>query len=165
MRKVSSHAAHRGGGVLLALVLVILLAACGTVPADAEGTSERVRGGELRVGVTHNPPWTDTSAGDPAGSEVALMAAFARELDARIDWMEGSEAVLADALREGELDVAVGGFTQDTPWTDRAAVTTVYREVENERGVREKHVLLTRSGENRFLVTLEEFLGRAGDGG
>ncbi|MFD1491640.1 MULTISPECIES: transporter substrate-binding domain-containing protein [Microbacterium] len=146
----------------MALAGILLLTACTSIPADAAGTSDRVRGGELRAGVTHNPPWTDTSTAEPTGSEVALVESLARGLDARVEWVEGSEAVLADALHEGELDIAVGGFTDDTPWTEQAAVTAVYREVRNDRGVTEKHVMLTRSGENRFLVTIEDHLRENG---
>jgi ABC-type amino acid transport substrate-binding protein len=119
----------------------------------------------MRVGITHNPPWTDTSSSGPVtGSEVTLLEEFAESRDAEIDWVEGSEGVLADALREGDIDVAIGGFTDDTPWTEKAAVSAAYREVRNDRGVMEKHVVLSRLGENRLLVELEEFLRKNGAG-
>lgn len=153
---------HRAPASVALVALLAVLTACGPFPTDADGTTDRVRDGELRVGITHNPPWTDTSGAPPGGSEAALMAEFAAGLDAEIDWVDGSEAVLVDALHEGDLDVAIGGFLADTPWTEEAAVTTVYREVRNARGVTEKHVMLTRAGENRFLVTLEEFLRGSG---
>lgn len=156
-RRVRREAMAGGAGALL-----LLLTGCG-IPVDTEGTLDRVRGGELRVGITHNPPWTDTSApGRMSGSEVELIEDFAAALDADVEWVEGSEGILADALHTGELDLAVGGFTDDTPWTDKAAVTAPYTEVRNDRGVTEKHVALTRAGENRLLVALEQFLRENG---
>lgn len=109
------------------------------------------------MGVTHNPPWTDTT-GDPAGTEVALVERLAADLDAEVVWTESSEAVLAEALHRGDLDLAIGGFTDDTPWTDRAAVTDGYVSAPDASGAESPHVLLARPGENRFLVEVERFL-------
>jgi len=144
-------------GVASALVLSAALSSCAAVPADTEGTLDRVRDGELRVGITHNPPWTDTS-GAPAGTEVQLVKRLAAELGADVSWTHASEAVLADALHEGDIDLAIGGFTDDTPWTDRAAVTEPYAEARDAAGRVRKHVMLARPGENRMLITLEDFL-------
>lgn len=56
--------------VFLAALLVPLLAGCGLkMPSDPEGTLDRVAGGTLRVGISHNPPWTETGTGsDPANA-------------------------------------------------------------------------------------------------
>lgn len=141
----------------------LVLAGCGLqIPADPEGTEDRVRGGTLEVGVTHNPPWTDLDgSGEPTGSEVELIAQFASELDADVEWTEGSEASLVAALEQHEIDLVVGGFLEQTPWGEKAAVTRWYAERRNDRGERERYVMLTRMGENRFLVTLETFLDGA----
>lgn len=157
----------RRAGAAMAVLggITMLVAGCASIPVDTAGTSARISGGEIRIGITHNPPWTDTSSsGVATGTEVQLMEEFAESMDAEIDWVHGSEGVLTDALREGDLDIAIGGFTADTPWTDRAAVSDSYREVRNDRGVVEKHVVLTRLGENRLLVELEEFLRENGSG-
>ncbi|WP_394280001.1 transporter substrate-binding domain-containing protein [Microbacterium sp.] len=139
--------------------LVLALAGCASIPADVDGTFDRVSaGGVLRIGVTANPPWTDTVDGEPSGSEVALIEDFAERHDADLRWTEGAERVLAEALRSGELDVAIGGFTDSAPWTAEAAFTDVYVEAVGPTGRMEGHVMLTRLGENRFLVELEEFL-------
>ena len=151
----------RRAGAASALAVALVLSGCAAVPADADGTLDRVRGGELRVGITHNPPWTDTS-GAPAGTEVQLVERLAAELDADIAWTHSSEAQLAEALRRGELDLAVGGFTDDTPWTDRAALTEPYTEAEDAAGETRKHVMLTRPGENGMLVAVERFLRAEG---
>ena len=58
--------------------------------------------------------------------EVALVERFAAGIGARVEWVEGSEAELANALRYRELDLAVGGFDTKTPWTREAAFTRPY---------------------------------------
>lgn len=152
---------------LIAVALVVAggLAGCGlTIPSDPEGTLDRVDGGVLRVGVTEHAPFVElSSAGDPAGDEVDLLVTFAEAHDARVAWTVGNEESLVSALERGELDVAIGGFTDATPWADRAATTVPYRETTGPDGAREKHVMLVRMGENRFLVALEEFLLRQGE--
>lgn len=153
------RAAYAAASVLTVLALV----GCGPIPADVDGTTDRISGGVLRVGVTANPPWTELTADAPAGSEVDLIEEFAREQGAEIAWTEGAESALADGLHAGTLDIAVGGFTDDTPFADKAAVTDVYTETATATGGTEKHVMLTRAGENRLLMTLEVFLRAHGE--
>lgn len=152
----------RWSGLAASVILLAALTACGPFPVDTDGTVDRARGGELRVGVTENAPWVELDGSAPSGTEVDLIEAFAERLGADVEWMPGSEAVLVDALRAGELDLAIGGFTDDTPWSEDAAPTDVYAEVANDRGVTEKHIMLTRAGENRLLVELETFLREEG---
>jgi len=141
--------------------LVAALAGCQGIPADPDGTLDEVTGGTLQVGVTHNPPWTDVmDAANPSGSEVRLVEQWAADLDAEVSWTVGSESVLIDAMDRGELDLVIGGFRDDTPWMDRAALTAPYTESTGDDGAVEKHVMLAPLGENRFLVALETFLGR-----
>lgn len=144
----------------VAALALAVLAGCGlTVPSDPEGTLDRVSGDVLRVGVTHHEPWVVVAdGGDPAGEEPALLEAFAASLDADVDWTVGNEESLVAALERGDLDVVIGGFTDATPWADRAATTVPYTEAPRPDGSPEKHVMLARMGENRFLVALEEFL-------
>lgn len=148
---------------LLAGALAAALTGCATIPVDTEGTTERVRGGVLRVGLTHHPPWVDaTDPARPDGTEVRLVEQFAAGLGADIAWTIGSEATLVAGLDDGRLDLVAGGFTDDTPWSQQAATTTPYLEERDQGGALRKHVLLTRPGENRFLVAVEQFLGERG---
>jgi ABC-type amino acid transport substrate-binding protein len=138
----------------------LLLAGCSLlVPSDPEGTLDRVDGGTLRVGVTHNPPWTEVGdAAEPAGSEVELAREFAAEWDADVAWSIGSEEALVGDLERGDLDLVIGGITDETPWAEQAAMTVPYAEADGPDGRPERHVMLTRLGENRFLFELERFL-------
>lgn len=144
---------------LLAITCVALLAGCSSsIPADPEGTLERVTGGTLRVGVSESPPWVETTEhGEPAGTEPDLVREFAERLGADPEWTEDGEEHLMEALERGELDLVIGGFTDTTPWVDFGAVTVPYAADERD-GTREKHVMIVRMGENAFLVALERFL-------
>ena len=109
----------------------------------------------MRVGITENPPWTvlteesGTLQGDPTGVEPALLLRLAEQLDARIEWTEGSENEVFTALEELEVDVVIGGLHADSPYSAHATLTTEYYK---------DHVMAVPFGENGWLVTLEEFL-------
>lgn len=142
----------------LALLGCIALVSC-SIPSDPEGTLEHIKeSGELVVGVSHAPPWTDTSDGDVTGSEVELMKEFAAELDVRPRFVPGGEEHLVEELEEGAIDVVVGGLTVNSPWSNVAAPTRAYAETQ---GAKVGHVMLVRAGENRFLTELELFLDEA----
>jgi ABC-type amino acid transport substrate-binding protein len=146
-------------GVLL-VVAAMLLAACqGHFPADAQGTLDRATGGELRVGISQNPPWTEVARdGTPSGTEVELIQQYAEDIGAEIHWVPGGESALAAAMRAGELDLAIGGFPSDAPWTSQIAFTRPYTTAELSDGSTVKIVMGVRPGENALLVDLETFL-------
>ena len=145
--------------VAASLVAVFALGGCGVVPADTDDTLSRVASsGVLRAGATHNPPWSSFGQARPTGTEVALVERFAARHGAEVEWRQSTEEVLVDALHVGRLDIVVGGLTDSTPWKDDAAVTDVYLETTSPTGQVEKHVMLTRAGENGLLMELEVFL-------
>nr|WP_272902265.1 transporter substrate-binding domain-containing protein [Brevibacterium daeguense] len=137
-----------------------MLTGCGvSIPADPQGTLERVSGGELRVGISHQPPWTDITGSEaPSGIEVDLVEEFAGAIDAEVAWTPGGEEQLMMQLQEDQLDMIVGGFTDSSPWTSHAALTTPYVETKGLDGSTAKHVMATVMGENEFTTTLEQFL-------
>lgn len=110
---------------VLAIALALALAACG-IPRDPEGTLARVSGGVMRVGVTEAPPWVELGEASPDGIEVRLVERFAEEIDAEIEWIEGSEEAIFSALEMRELDLVIGGLTAETPWSSLAGVTHPY---------------------------------------
>ncbi len=138
---------------------------CTSIPADPDGTLDRVTGGELRVGVSHHPPWVVVpESGEPAGHEADLVREFAETLDASVEWVALGEEALMLHLENGRLDLVIGGLTSDTPWTDSAGVTRPYRESTNDLGQTVQHVMAVPLGENAFLVELETFLHENGEG-
>lgn len=139
--------------------LVLVVATC-NLPRDADGTLDRVQNGVIRVGLAHNPPWVVTS-GTQAGFEPQLVAGLARQLNAKTAFVNGSETRLLESLHRRELDLVVGGFTDDSPWKGQVAFTKPYRKDPDGKG----HVLALAPGENAWLVRVEKFLQENKPGG
>lgn len=151
----------RSGGIRCALALsaaalALVLTACGSIPADPDGSLDVLTGGVLRAGASPSAGLVETEGTEPTGPLVDLVDGFARERDARIEWVVGSEEDLVAALEQGDLDIAVGGMTDATPWADRVGVTRGYPGVEGSDG--RAIALLVPLGENALLSALELYL-------
>jgi ABC-type amino acid transport substrate-binding protein len=144
------------GGV--ALVVAASLSGCGLrVPVDPDGTLDRIdRTGMLRAGASQSEGLVEVSGDEVGGSLAELVEAFARERDADVTWVVASEERLVDALEAGDLDIAVGGMTDATPWSERASVTRGYPGVPGSEGA--PVVMLLPLGENALQLALETFL-------
>jgi len=160
VHQIRTMVARRTALLLAAVTLSAGIAGCGvSIPADPDSTLERVSGGILRVGVTANGKWASVREGEePGGIEPALVRSFASSISAVPEWVTGSEQELTKALKEGELDLVVGGFAADTPWITHAGTTRPYTESKDAFGKTVKHVLLVPLGENGFLFALDRFL-------
>lgn len=143
----------------ISLPLLLLAVAGCDLPRDPEGTLERVRGGTLRAGVVPNPPWVVVEAGRVRGVEPALVRRFARSLDARIEWVAGTESELLERLETRDLDLVAGGLTRSNPWGSRVGLTRPY-PAPSGYAPGERRVLAVPPGENAWLVRLERFLHR-----
>ena len=134
--------------------ICLSVAACG-MPRDPEKTSERIASThELRVGVTDNGEWADAQSAEPRGIEPDLVRRFAAQTGAHVLWTRGSETSLVHALKENELDIAIGGFDKKTAWKSVAGVSQPFAATADKK----KHVFLAAPGENRFILTLDTFL-------
>jgi polar amino acid transport system substrate-binding protein len=112
--------------LLTVALLAALVAGC-QYPRDPEGTLDRVRGGVMRVGVTPAEPFVRLDdGGEPTGVEVELVQRFAETLDARVEWVPGSESDLMEALAGGQVDVVIAGLTRQSEWRRVAALTRPY---------------------------------------
>jgi polar amino acid transport system substrate-binding protein len=119
----------------IVLALALGLAGC-QYPRDPEETLDRVSGGTMYVGVVENPPWVILHEGrEPQGVEPELVRRFGEQIDAEIEWVEGSESELAEAMRGFQLDIIVGGLTRSWPYARHVALTRPYVDTEIEFGV------------------------------
>ncbi|WP_235605041.1 transglycosylase SLT domain-containing protein [Enteractinococcus helveticum] len=151
------------GRMLVVCGLALGLVGCGGhYPADPDGTLNRISGTTLRAGVSHQPPWTDTAAehspDEPGGIEAQLIEDYAESIDAEVEWHAGGEEQLIKLLSERELDVVIGGLTDQSPWSSDAGLTTSYAESLGVDGKTAKHVMAVQMGENAFMTSLERFL-------
>lgn len=155
---------RRPTALLLVAAATILLAGCqGGFPADPQGTLDRAREGVLRVGVSENPPWTDVADdGAVSGSEVELLTDYAETIDAEVEWVPAGENTLAAMMREGQLDVVVGGLASDVPWTSEIAATRPYTTTTGPDGAEVKIVVGVQPGENALMTDIERFLAERG---
>ncbi|HUQ98850.1 MAG TPA: transporter substrate-binding domain-containing protein, partial [Gemmatimonadaceae bacterium] len=101
---------------------LFLATACG-LPKDADGALDKIRNGTLRVGIAANPPWVVVNGAEVSGVEPQLVTDLARQLNAQIKNVYGSETLLLEGLHRRELDVVIGGFTADSPWKREVALT------------------------------------------
>ena len=145
--------------VCVLLLLGGLLSACQLeIPADPDGTLHRVKSeGVLRAGASPRPGWVSVTGQRPSGREPELIEEFAASLGATVEWTTGGEEYLVALLEDGDLDVAVGGITDSSPWAAKVGLTRPYTET-TERGQTEAHVMMTRLGENAMQSELEAWL-------
>src|SRR5690606_36525941 len=107
--------------------------------------------GTLRVGVMFSEPWVTGSApGKPGGLEGRLIATFSEELGVDLETRWASEEDLFDSLAHYELDVVIGGFTQDNPWRSHVGFSHPYYTSRSVIGVPENHheVITSADGVN-----------------
>lgn len=141
-----------------ALALVPLLAcavACAPYPRDPDRTLERVRGGVLLAGASHDPPHVVLpAAGPPTGDDVARVEALARSVDARVEWVRGEHEGLMHALHARRLHLVAGGVDAKSPWARQVALTRPYPARDGE-GRRIERVMAVPPGENGWLMQVE----------
>ena len=159
---------------VLAVVMALVLAGCDMfIPMDPDKTLARVqKDGVINVGVIHHPPFVNIvpkkqggakdrpASTAPEGREVELITGFADELGVTPKWQVVDIASGFKRLQERRIDVLIGGLTTETPFL-RAGFTRPYDEQETDRatkGTGAPHVMAVPQGENRMLVTLDEYL-------
>ncbi|MFC7376235.1 substrate-binding periplasmic protein [Brachybacterium sp. GCM10030267] len=147
--------------VLIGMLVIAATGCQGHFPADAQGTLDRATGGELRVGISENPPFTEVGPeGEVSGSEVELVSEYAESIDAEITWVPAGENTLAEKMKAGQLDLVVGGLSSKAPWSSKIALTRPYTTTEGPEGKTVKIVMGVQPGENALMVDLERFLAK-----
>lgn len=116
---------------MLRLILITFLLftfACTNLPRDPKETLRQLQSRPLRVGLVEHPPWVVRTGSEPAGAEVDLIRNFASELGTTADWHWGGEQEQLEALEHYQLDVVIGGLTDQTPWSKYVGLTSPYFE-------------------------------------
>ena len=148
---------RRAAAVVVAGLAVAVLSGCG-IPTDPNGTLERISGSVLHAGATEHAGLVETSGGDVTGPLAELIEGFADQHDARIVWTIDNEENLVHDLESGAIDLAIGGMTDATAWSDRVSVTRGYSTIDGSDGA--SIVVLLPMGENRLQASLESYLDR-----
>lgn len=143
--------------VVAGVVAASWLTGCGLqIPADPDGTLDRVSGDTLRVGASVDGRLVQERGGEIVGTQADLVEKFAASIDASVDWTVGSEETLVSKLEAGDLDLVVGGMTSATLWMDKAGISRGYPGIDGSGG--RPLVWLVPLGENAFLSSIEFFL-------
>jgi hypothetical protein len=130
----------------------VLCAACDDLPRDPEDTSGEVAGGVLRVG------WI--AGVEPSEIERAAIAEIAAGLEATVETAAGPVHRLIADLEDGKLHIVAGALPEKTPFAQQVGLTNPVGEVVL-RGEAQPAVMAIRSGENRFLLLVNEAIERA----
>lgn len=140
-------------GVLFGLVL---LAGCGPMPRDPDGTLDRVRRDRVfRVGVIPAAPGTTSTADQAAWRRI--VGRIASETGARPRFRTGTTEPLLLDLEAGDLDLVVGGrFARDTPWKTRVTLGPPLRADDRTAA----HIV-ARNGENAWIVLVQRITKQA----
>lgn len=109
-----------------ALLSVFLFAACGTrVPGSSAGDIERPDANSRTLVAASNMLHLHFSSwaadGSPIGLEVDIVEEAARDLGARVTWVERPFSELLAAVENGKVDLAVATIGADEATTNSAA--------------------------------------------
>ncbi|RUR57299.1 transporter substrate-binding domain-containing protein [Vreelandella populi] len=121
---------------ILIVFAVLALAGC-RYPVNIERPMTDMQGSELNIGLSENPPWVINTDQGPAGLEVEIIRALAENMDATINWHWDSEGNLLAALSHYQLDLVIGGLTQDSNVSALATPTRAYYQSQYRVGVPE----------------------------
>lgn len=126
------------------LATAVVVAGCGNLPRDPDGTLDRVRA-ERRFAVGQV-----SGATGPAGA--AVVARVAQATGATPATRTGQLEPLLLQLEEGRLDLVVGGrFDRKTPWSTRVTLT---KPLGPKEGAVREHLAM-RNGENAWITLVE----------
>lgn len=118
---------------LLVLAAVGFLSGCdalSSLPRDSDKWSDRIRtSGVLPVGVAHR---LDNNSDDGpelarfAAREKRIAEAVARQMNARVEWRDGSALPLLEKLSQRELPLVLALVPQSTPYKGHIGLSRAY---------------------------------------
>lgn len=129
---------------------LLLVAGCGDIPRDPEGTLETVRASRvIRIGAVAGAEREDMAVADRILTRIAARTGAAPMV------VVGTLEPLLLRLEAGQLDLVVGGrFDAKSPWSKRVALGLPYRRHEEGKAVTASHIV-ARNGENAWITLVE----------
>lgn len=130
------------------IALMLLLPACGALPRDADGTTDRIeRSRTMRVAVLPKTP--------DAGPALTLLQGYAAQHGARLAHftLHGEHAL--HELEEGRIDIVVGHFAKNSPWRADVSLSKPIAQGEPGDGRRPVLRLARRNGENALILATD----------
>ena len=127
---------------------LIVTSGCADFPRDPENTLERVRAeSSFRVGIV--APGADAPELD---QQALLLGRVAEATGAEPRIVTGPSDRLVARLEEGEIDLVIGEFANDSPWRSRVTMLPPL-EARDERD-RTQLTVAARNGENAWIGLL-----------
>lgn len=138
----------------LAFLCAIMLAGCEAIPADPDGTTDRVREERLyRIGVTDR-----RILSHPAAQRFLAEVNGAVEAKPRI--ISGNGEQVLTLLERGEIDLTIEWMSPSSPWLRQLSALPPLEERTDGNG--RLHLLaVAQSGENRWISILHRAATRA----
>lgn len=132
-------------GRILAVAVLLMGSGCSDIPHDPAGTLDRVRqSGVLRVGIVSDPgPQLEEA-------ERILLAQLARETGSQPQITPGSPETLLPKIENGDLDIVIGRFAPDSPWSARVTFLPAPEQMNAEKG-EVAPAAAVRNGENAWV--------------
>lgn len=96
---------------------VLLLTGCGAIPADPDGTLDRVRSERsFKVGlIASNDP--------PPAPAADLLERLTRATGAKAALERGPAEALLTRLEDGDIDLVLGEFAETSPWSAKVTLS------------------------------------------
>lgn len=132
----------------LVVMCLLVVAGCDSLPQDPGKSSKRIEAtGRFSVGLVDPDLRRDPHL-------VALVRRLERMSGARAEWRAGSGETLLSEVKRGDVDLAVGRFSEASPWTKELAMgPPLVSSGPPDEPLELKAVM--RNGENRWIMTVE----------
>ena len=128
------------------VTMLLLLAGCGGLPWDPDGTLERVRRTQvLRAGIIADDP------NEPSATQRRFLDLMAADTGSRIKLVRGSAEELLPQIEKGELDIVIGHFASDTPWEQRVTIMPTAKQMGARNGESAPGAAV-KNGENGWIA-------------
>ncbi len=129
------------------MVAALLVAGCDDLPKDPDQTLTRVRrDGQFQVAII--------SAVD-AGQAVSIIRRVEQTVGARANLRQGHGEELLHELEQGRIDLVVGEFAENSPWSRKTTFSAPLGGQEPAKDQRAMRAVL-RNGENAWIMAVEK---------